>query len=189
MYRELSLKITGVAPLILHNGQTADPLNPHSKSIAEITSKRKKTDADHLEVAKREWHAGLYLSGGRVCIPSEMIEANLVNGAKKQKRGPDAKAGIIVEQHATLRYDGPTSVEELWQDERFRIRCPVKVGTSKVIRTRPFFEKWWLVMDVKYLSELLNPQHVISFANDGGMYVGLGDWRPRFGRYQVAEQN
>jgi hypothetical protein len=27
-YKPLKFKITGVAPLLMHNGQTADPLNP-----------------------------------------------------------------------------------------------------------------------------------------------------------------
>lgn len=185
-YKELTFKITGVAPLILHNGQTADPLNPHSKSIAEITSKRKKTDADHREVARREWHAGLYLSDNRVCIPFQMTEATLINAAKKEKRGPDAKAGIVVENHATLRYEGPTTIDELWTDERFRIRVPVKVTTNKVMRTRPYFDKWWTVLDIKYLEELLNPADIRSFLITAGMQIGFGDWRPRFGRFQIT---
>lgn len=188
-YKSLSFKITGVAPLILHNGQTADPLNSFSKSIAEITSKRKKTDADHKEVARREWHAGLYTSGGRVCLPLQMTEAVLINGAKKEKRGPDAKSGIVVENHATLEYDGPTDIDELWKDERFQLRVAVKVGTSKVMRTRPYFEKWSAVLVIQYLDEILNPQHVRSFLNSAGRVVGFGDWRPRYGRFSVAEQS
>src|SRR6187399_3268376 len=121
MYKELSLKITGSVPLILHNGQTADPLNPHTKSIAEITGKTKKTDADHREVARREFYASLYTDEGRVCIPWEMAEALLINGAKKKRRGPDAKAGIIVENNSILEYEGPTSIDELWANEKFRI--------------------------------------------------------------------
>jgi len=185
-YKELKFKITGVAPLILHNGQTADPLNQHSKSIAEITGKRKKTDADYREVARREWFAGLYLYNGEPCIPFQMLEASLIEGAKKHRRGPAAKAGIIVETHTPIMYDGPRKPEELWEDERFRIRVAAKVGTSKVMRTRPFFPQWSIDPVIKYLPDLLNAAEVETFVTAIGLQVGLGDWRPRFGRFTSA---
>jgi hypothetical protein len=173
--------------LILHNGQTADPLNPHSKSIAEITGKRKKTDADHREVARREWFAGLYMGDGKICVPFQMMDALLIEGAKKHKRGPAAKAGLMVEAHTRLEYDGPEEPNELWEDERFRLRVACKVGTSKVMRTRPIFHQWSLSPVVKYLPELLNPSEVQSFMIAAGVQIGLGDWRPRFGRFSVVE--
>jgi hypothetical protein len=186
-YKELTFRITGAAPLILHNGQTADPLNQFSKSIAEITGKRKKTDADHREVARREWFAGLYIADGKVCVPYQLLEAMLIEGAKKHKRGPAAKAGLMVEAHAPLKYDGPENPGELWEDERFQLRVACKVGTSKVMRTRPIFKEWSLAPVVKYLPDLLNPAEVLSFLVAGGNQVGIGDWRPRFGRFNVAQ--
>lgn len=185
-YKAQKFKITGVAPLLMHNGQTADPLNQHSVSIAEITSKRKKTDADYREMARREWYAGLYLSNGEPCIPSEAIEAALVKGAMKEKRGPAAKAGMIVEDNSPLIYDGPRKPDDLWEDERFRLRVPAKVGTSRIIRTRPRFETWSAEIVVKFLPSLLNPKDIRSFLIAAGEQIGLLDWRPRFGRFTVA---
>jgi hypothetical protein len=184
-YQALKFKITGVAPLLMHNGQTADPLNPHSKSIAEITSKRKKTEADHREVARREFFAGLYLMNGEPCIPGEMMEAALVKGAMKEKRGPAAKAGLIVEDNSSLHYDGPRTAEDLWADERFRLRVPAKIQAARVIRTRPRFDGWSAVVVVEFLPSLLNPTDVRSFLVTAGEQIGIGDWRPRFGRFTV----
>lgn len=186
MYKELTFKITGVAPLILHNGQTADPLNPHSKSIAEITGKRKKTDADHREVARREYFAGLYLFNGEPCIPAEMQEATIINGAKKHKRGPAAKAGIFVERHAPLRYAGPRKPEDLWQDENFQLRVACKVGQGKVMRTRPIFQQWGIELILNYIPDLVNPEEIRGFIITAGNEIGFGDWRPRHGRFAVA---
>ena len=70
-----------------------------------------------------------------------MIEAALIRGAKKAKRGPAAKADILVESNAPLEYDGPRDPKALWENERFRLRVPVKIGTSKVMRTRPRFRR------------------------------------------------
>jgi len=101
---------------VMKNGQTVDPLNAHSRSIAEITSKRKKTDGDHREIGRREFMAGLYLMNGEPCLPGEMMEAALIRGAIgaiKEKRGPAAKAGIIVEHDSRLEYDGPHGPDDL----------------------------------------------------------------------------
>lgn len=185
-YKSLSFKITGVAPLLMHNGQTADPLNPHSLSIAEITSKRKKTEADHHEMARREWFAGLYLWNGEQCIPSEAIEAALVKGAMKEKQGPAAKAGLIVENNCRLVYKGPRKPDELWKDAKFRLRAAAKVGAGRVIRTRPRFDMPWSAeVIVKFLPSLLNAKDVRSFLVTAGEQIGILDWRPRFGRFVV----
>jgi hypothetical protein len=170
----------------MHNGQTADPLNLHSLSIAEITSKRKKTEADHLEIAKREFFAGLYLTNGEPCIPGEVMEAALIRGAMKEKRGPDAKAGLIVENYARLDYDGPRQRDALWADEKFRLRIPAKIGTSRVIRTRPRFNAWSAEIVVKFFPSLLNAKDIRSFLETAGEQIGIMDWRPRFGRFSVA---
>jgi hypothetical protein len=185
-YKELKFKITGVAPLILHNGQTADPLNQHSRSIAEIAGKKKKTEADHREMAKREWFAGLYLMNGEPCIPFQTIEAALIEGAKKEKRGPAAKAGILVEKHARLDYTGPRKPDLLWKDERFQFRVPVRVGQARVMRTRPMFDKWSAELVVKFVPTMLDAKDVRNFLVTAGEMIGIGDWRPRFGRFAVA---
>jgi hypothetical protein len=184
-YQTLQFRIIGVCPLIMHNGQTADPLNPHSRSIAEITGKSKKTDADHREVARREWFAGLYLMNQAPCLPGEVIEAAMIKGAMKEKRGPAAKAGMIVENNSPLEYDGPRNLDELWEDELFRLRAAVKVKASKVIRTRPRFNEWAASVEVKYLPSLLNEESMRSFLITAGEQIGIMDWRPRFGRFVV----
>jgi hypothetical protein len=186
-YQALNFKIIGVSAVLFHNGQLVDPLNHHSMSIREITSKKKKVDADHLEMGKREWFGGLYISGGEPCIPAEMIEAVLIRGAMKEKAGPAAKAGLLVEKNAKLEYDGPRDPKELWEDERFRFRVAAKVGTSKVMRTRPRFDNWSAQLEIKFLPSMLNAKSVRGFLVAAGEQIGIGDWRPRFGRFSVSE--
>jgi hypothetical protein len=186
-YQTLNFRITSVSPLLMHNGQLADPLNSFAQSIAEVTKKRKKTDADHREVGRREFFGSLYVSGGSPCIPAEMLEATLIKGAMKEKRGPAAKAGLLVENNAALEYDGPREPRDLWDDERFRLRVAAKVGTSKVMRTRPRFDQWAADVAVKFLPSLLNAKEVRDFLVTAGEQIGIGDWRPRFGRFSVVD--
>lgn len=186
-YQTSRFRITGASPLLMHNGLLADPLNPHARSIAQVAAKRRKTEADHVRLAELEFLGGLYFSNGAPCIPAEMIQAALVKAAAQERRGPKAKAGLVVQQDLRLDYDGPTDPHALWQDASFRLRSPVKIGMSKVMRTRPMFREWTSELVVDFLPSLLNPQDVFSFLVTAGEQVGIGDWRPRFGRFWVEE--
>ncbi|MEH2482278.1 hypothetical protein V1282_005635 [Nitrobacteraceae bacterium AZCC 2146] len=60
-------------------GRLADPLDPVSRDLAQITGKRMKTAADHFEIARIEWHGGLWLKNGSPCIPAEPLEASVLS--------------------------------------------------------------------------------------------------------------
>ena len=185
-YQELKLKIVGVSPLLMHSGQLADPLNEFTKKMKKVSGKRAKTDADHMELSRLEWHGSLYLKGGAPCIPGWVMEAALVSGARKSKRGKQVEAGLIIPDDHPLGYDGPKDVDKLWADERFQLRAGVKVQRNRVMRTRPMFKGWELEFTVQYDDGLLNKQDVIDIVGVTGEQVGLCDWRPRFGRFRIG---
>lgn len=180
-------RIEGVAPLLLHNGQLADPLNEHAKALKGVTGKRSKTDEDHLEVAHLEYMGSMYWTEALgVHLPALMLESMLIGGAKKVKCGQQAKAGIIVEDDAPLLYDGPRTPEELWQSGRFVKSVSARVGTSRVMRTRPYFPEWACEFEVSFDAGQVNERQVRDFLVRAGDSIGIGDWRPRFGRFSVA---
>jgi hypothetical protein len=185
-YQKYQCKIIGATPLLCHNGLLADPTNPIVRMIKPISGKRDKTESDYLEMSRLEWHGGLYLTDGKPCIPGEVIEACLMEAARKRKKGKQAQAGIIVPEDAPIQYDGPTEPAEMWESGNFIHKVGVKVQRNKVIRTRPIFKKWALDLEVLYLDSLLNRSEVESFVQIAGQIVGLGDWRPKFGRFTVA---
>ena len=185
-YQTLRFRVIGASPLLMHNGQLADPLNAHSKAIAQVAAKRRKTEADHLRLAELEFLGSLYLSGGAPCIPAEMIEAALVKAAGQERRGAKAKSGLVVRKNLRLEYEGPKDPHALWKDEAFRLRSPARVGTAKVMRTRPMFNAWEAELALDFLPTLLNPSDVEGFLVIAGEQIGIGDWRPRFGRFSVA---
>lgn len=184
-YAQVILKITGLTPLIVHNGQLADPLNKFSKAMKAVTGKRKKVDADYEELARLEFLGGLYLKDSRPCMPSQALEAMMISAAKKQRKGADFKSGMLIEESPYIEYDGPTNPDELWADERFRIVAGVKVSQSRVMRTRPQFPQWSLQFGVTYIEELLNRRDIIEVATIAGWQIGLCEWRPKFGRFKA----
>lgn len=160
-------------------------MNQFSKAIKLISGKRKKTDADFAEMARLEWHGGLYIYNGKPAITGPMVKAMLVAAAKKSKLGKQFTAGLFITGLFSLEYDGPTEIDALWEDDRFRLGALVKVGTSKVMRTRPKFDNWALsftvLRDDTQVSEAeLNEALVLA-----GQIIGLGDWRPEHGRFTV----
>lgn len=187
MYKTLKIDVVGIAPLIMHNGQTANPLNKFAKAMKEVSGKRKKTEADFIEMARIEFSAGLYMGPDGPVIPSQMIEAAVVNGARKSKDGKLVLAGVIVEKNATMLYDGPKTVQGLLDDERFRIVSPVRIGQQKVMRTRPIFTNWRAELEILFLDDILNERSLVTAVRNAGMYSGFGDWRPRYGRFTLAQ--
>ena len=92
-YQTLCFRIIGVSPLLLHNGQLADPLDEQVRAIAQVTAKRRKTEADHHRLAELEFKGSLYLREGRPCIPEEMMEAALVEAASPGATRPQGEGG------------------------------------------------------------------------------------------------
>jgi hypothetical protein len=58
--KTVSVKITGKAALLMHSDRFANPLDPLTKAHKELTSKRKKTDDDHIAIARGEFIGGCY---------------------------------------------------------------------------------------------------------------------------------
>lgn len=186
-YAVYQCKIIGVTPLLLHNGILADPMNEISKLMKQVSGKRDKTEADYLELSRLEWYGSLYVHDGKLCLPSEMIEACLLESAKKKKKGVQAKAGIIVPNEAPLEFPGPQDIDEMWKSGQFIHKIGVRVQRNKVIRTRAILKTWGAQVTIHYLPSLLNKSDIAGFMETAGSIVGVGDWRPKFGRFEVTE--
>ena len=182
----LKFKITGATPLLMHNGQMADPMNEFARKLKALTGKRNKTDEDYIEIAHVEWMGSLYVDGGKPCIPGEVLEAMLVKAAKKQKKGLQANAGLFCRGNFPLIYKGPKDLDKLWTDPRFRLTCGVKVKQARVMRTRPQFHEWAAEIAVEYNPSILNESDVRQFVAEAADTIGLMDWRPKFGLFDVA---
>lgn len=158
-------------------------MNKWARSIKMITSKRVKTDADHDEIAKLKFLSGLYLSPDGPILPSYVIEGCLINAAKKSKEGTIAKSAFYCPAHAKLEYDGPRDAESLWADEQFRFFAMVVVNRARVPSMRPTFADWSAIVEVSIEATLVNPSRVDEWMNVAGTQIGVGDWRPRYGRF------
>ena len=188
-WQEVNYRLTSLAPLIMHNGQLADPVNKWTKLIKQISSKRKKTDADNEEMARLEFMGSLYLDEEGPVLPAYVIDGMLIRAAMKSREGPLAKAGCFCLDHASLEYDGPRAANELWEDEGFRFSSMVRVQSSRVSRMRPIFNKWSTTIKLHIEDTIVNIGRVDEWLETAGVQIGLCDWRPQYGRFTVERLN
>ena len=80
--------------------------------MKEISSKRKKVDADIEEMAKIEFCGSLYMAKEGPVIPGMMVEAAVRGGAKKTREGKDASKLPFLPQRTSQSF---TKVRKTWK--------------------------------------------------------------------------
>jgi hypothetical protein len=187
-FKTASFHIRGVAPTLLHNGQTCDPGNRFAKAMKKITSKRAKTDQDYEELKAIEWQAAMYADEmNRPCWPGECIESMIISAAKKLKLGQTVKSAVFCAENWPILFErkGAKTVSAIADDPSFYHTCSVKIGQNRIMRTRPIFRDWSLKFDVQYNDEHIELDTLQDIIKIAGAQIGLSDYRPKYGRFIV----
>lgn len=204
MYQTIEFSLKGITGLMVHNGQLANPLNPFSKAMKSVSSKRKKTDEDFVLLSRLEWLGGLYTSetiefeltnnsvvasgGGKIILPGEGFEAMLLSAGKKLRLGETIKSAVLVDDCPVLEFpDMNKPIAKLIDEPKYTDIRKVRVQKNAIMRTRPFFPEWTTTVKVSYLPDLINIDTLIQIVEIGGRVTGLFEYRPKFGRYEVAK--
>lgn len=182
---EFVITIEGTSPLLMHNARLADPLDPITKEKAKVSSKRKKTEEDQELLSELEWKGGLYYDEEvGPYLPGDNVFKTLIEAARKSKDGKRVEQGLLITTSVNpLAYEGPRDMESLWGNKNFVHRCTVKQQMSRVVRTRPVFRTWKTQIEGRLDESVLDVSAVESFAEIAGLYIGVGDWRPKHGRF------
>jgi len=175
----------GISPIILHSCQCVNPLHPLTLEMKKITSKRKKTEEDLIQLSNLEWESGLYWDDEiGVYIPAENIEATIREGAKASKNGKAiVKAFACETLKPKLDIGEDLTKEQMLNDNRFRDVRMMKVQQARVMRTRPRFNTWNLSFEASYDEKILDFETLVNAIEYSGQYVGLCDSRPKYGKF------
>jgi hypothetical protein len=179
----------GGSPLVMHNERLADPLDDYTRAVAKISKKRNKTEADHMEIARLEWHGGLYTNGNGPCLPAWNIIRCLQDGGTRHKKGRDVIRGVYpLVPHVDLTYDGDVirDPDEMWKAGTFGLRKTVGVQRSRTVRTRPIFREWRAELPVEVDPVIFDLDTLRNIWTDAGKYAGLGEMRPVYGRFEAT---
>ena len=192
---EYEVKIKGIRPIIQHNGAAGlDTRSPANIEKAEITRKRgsNRTVTDDERLRELECQISLYLdTSGTATIPEAAIRACIETAARKMKQGPQVREGLIVTEIVSFDYDRErygVTADELGKTAQFTV--PVKVGQSRIERTRAKFDEWALTFRLDVDDELVDQEQLASWLDIAGRRIGLGDWRPEksgtYGRFETV---
>ncbi len=181
----MKFRIDGTAPLLLHNGQLADPGNRWSKAMKKVSSKRNKTDEDFAEMASLEWMGGLYLDPeGVISIPADVLLGCVLKGGKQFKLGPKINAGVFETGEFTkLQYQGSQNLTKLYEAGNNTDSRLVVIQRSRIMRTRPIFRHWSLDISLNVNTDVIDLDDVERAIVRAGEVIGMGDYRPRYGRF------
>lgn len=145
----------------------------------------------------QEWRDYLYVKDGMVVQPSCHFEGSMIKAAAgfkiTGKRGKTYKdlfqANVVVDP-----LDIPHNIavpEELDCDADkvlYLDMRPVIIQRSRVVRLRPTFKPGW---ELSFTINILDDEVPFQMVNDilvqAGKAVGIGDYRPRFGRFMVTK--
>lgn len=188
---KLNITITGTRPLLMHSLRLLNKFDPLAKEKSRYTTIRKKTEADEIEIQRIEWLGSLYHDEQLgPYLPSENIEAMIVEGAKLSKGGRDVKRGVtLLEDRVPLQYEGPRDIKGLYNggNSPFIDARGVRNQAARVIRCRPIFLQWSANFTVAFDSTVIRSADIlVGFISDAGRLCGLGDYRPKFGRFDVT---
>lgn len=182
-----NVEIGNISPLLMHGSQAL--------GLDEESKAKKKKGGSALLGDENEWKKTIYFDPHiGVYMPAQNIEASLVEAAKQFKITGRAtatkffKSGVfLTEEVIPLKVNGKTvtSLDEVDVDKRC-VKNPSTGGRQ--LRYRAIFKQWSCNFNVIVSSDDYVPadllRQVLEYA---GMYVGVCDYRPRFGRFQLLK--
>jgi hypothetical protein len=179
--------IKGIAPLMQHRF----PI-PEFSTMSK--GGKKSTGAKDYS---QEWREYLYVNGaGQIYQPSSHIEGAMIKAAVgfkvTGKRGKSYKdlfsANVFVDPVEILH--GISVPEELDCDGDKPLYLdlrPVVVMRARVVRIRPTFKPGWeLSFTINVIDDEVGQEIVNDVLTLAGKTVGIGDFRPKFGRFMVT---
>jgi hypothetical protein len=192
--------LKGNSALLCHNPQMVDPECEWNKLIREITRKRIKTDDDLKEIKRLEWYGGVYTGevNGKSAVvqPSSKVRKCLINAGRITKQGKQIERAIVMtELNVSLIYDGCDKVkdfaaelERLQTSAAFNSRLSVGVGGKRIMRVRPQFAPWALIVPAVFIPDAgLNFEELERIVELAGQAERIGDNRANgYGSFRGA---
>ena len=199
MIKKYVIKIKGITPLIMHNGEGANPLDSRKipkflrKKFGDTTfreankplaGKRGKTDIDYKNLAVLGFYSSLYLNAvNKLIYPAQCFEKAIRDQATEIKKGRHVQRGVVVTEDSVLDFPNKNkSLESLYELHRYDQM--VKVQQSKNLRTRAIFHTWKAEFNIDLITKVLD-LHTLREILELGKIYGSMERRPRFGRYVV----
>jgi len=171
--KKFKVKIRGVAPLLQHRFPETEEDKPQRRKVGVLDWSKEVEEALYKK------------SDGTVYEPSTHIEGAMIKAASNFQipgRGKKTYKDLFKSAVFVEPLEIPLEPQKYTVDRR-----PVVMPGGRIVRSRPKFENWGLTFDVIVTEEELRAETVKNILIYAGNYIGIGDFRPKFGRFEVVE--
>lgn len=175
-----TVRIEGTAALLFHRW-SCEAVDAKAKA-AKNSAAKKEDDVESYVYRCPDGTIGIpgvYLKGS-ICDPK--------NGAAKYRQDPRSprKSALDLYKAGVVPLTDIASLGSREWDYLDRQR--VTVQRAGITRTRPAFHPGWTAtFELSVLTpEYISPADLLAVLNDAGRLVGIGDFRPTFGRFAVT---
>lgn len=174
MSKVIMVTIEGIKPVLQHRYHNSDEPDPSSVKVTG----RPAYELEGEKAAYRDHE-------GNLCQPGDHIHASMVKSAANFKipgrRGKTYKDLI----QASIDIE-PEMIPHKKQDYVIDKRAVV-VQRSRIMRYRPRLDEWELEFELHVIDEQLDVKVVKDILDYAGRSVGIGDYRPKFGRFTITK--
>lgn len=173
----VEVTIEGTADLLFHRWSNEAV---EAKAKAAKGSKAKKEDDVESYVYRND--------KGEICLPGEYLRQAIIGAAKYKQdpRSPRKSAQDLFKAGVVSLTDLASLGAKEWD---YLDRKRVQVQRNAVTRVRPAMLKGWkatLLIQV-LLPEYIDPPMLNEVIQQAGRLIGVGDFRPTYGRFVVTK--
>lgn len=172
----VEITIQGTADFLYHKWNVEAV---EEKSRAKKGSTTKKTDNIESYVYRND--------KGELCIPGEYLRQSTIGAAKfrQDPRSPRKSAQDLFKAAVVAVTPLASLGTKAWDYEDKR---RVVIQRSAITRTRPAMKAGWTVKIQLQcnLPEYVSPSLLNEVVQQAGKLIGIGDFRPTYGRFQVV---
>jgi len=173
----VNVAITGTSDFLFHRWNVE---SVEAKSKAAKGSAAKKSDDLSSYVYRNE--------AGELAIPGEYVRQSIIHAAKyRQDPRSPRKSAMDLYRAGVQSLTNLASLGQIEWDYEDKRR--VVVQRNGVTRTRPALRAGWTI-DLELLvllPEYIPPDHLHDVLINAGRLVGVGDFRPTYGRFQITQ--
>jgi hypothetical protein len=171
----VDVRIEGVADFLFHRWNCEAVAE---KAAAAKGSKAKKSDNIESYVYR--------IDTGELAIPGEYIRQSIIHAAKfKQDPRSPRKSAMDLYKASIVSLTSLASLGT--KDWGYEHKCRVVVQRNGITRVRPAMKAGWLATFQLMVNtpEYISPQALHETLAMAGRLVGVGDFRPSYGRFLV----
>lgn len=180
----INVKIQGLSPLLQHRYVFKDELDSGAQ--------KKSGGKDYSD----EWKKALYFDEKiGIYQPATHIEGALIKAAvnfqitgKGKKTYKDLFKSAVFVTPDYVPHGLKGTPDKLAEEGKLTIdKRLVRINNSGVERRRPMLKSWSLEFVIEVHDDQISHDVVKQILEHAGRYVGIGDYRPKFGRFTITK--